>query len=98
MKLPYIIKKPIITEQSLKNAQNGEYTFDVDPSATKGQIKQAVETYFDVSVTRVRTAKLAGKTKRVGKLKKKIIKSDRKKAMVKVKSGQKISIFEVQGQ
>jgi len=89
--------KPIITEQSLKNAQNGEYTFDVDPSATKGQIKQAVETYFDVSVTRVRTAKLAGKTKRVGKLKKKIIKTDRKKAMVKVKSGQKISIFEVQG-
>jgi large subunit ribosomal protein L23 len=98
MKLPYIIKKPIITEQSLQSAKLGEYTFDVDPSATKGQIKKAIETYFDVSVVRVRTAKLAGKTKRVGKLKKKLIKSDRKKAMIKVKSGQKISLFEVQGQ
>ena len=97
MKLPYILKKPIITEQSLTDAAKGEYTFDVDLASTKGQIKEAVETYFGVNVVRVRTARLSGKTKRVGKLRREIKKNDRKKAIIKIKSGQKIDIFEVQG-
>ena len=97
MKLPYIIKKPIITEQSLLDAQKGEYTFEVDLLSTKGQVKEAVETYFEVNVIKVRTTRLAGKTKRVGKLRKQIKKNNRKKAIVRVKPGQKIDIFEVQG-
>ena len=97
MKLPYTIKKPIITEQSLSNAKNGEYTFEVDLKASKGQIKQAIETYFDVNVIKIRTSKLAGKTKRVGKLRKTIQKNDRKKATIRVKKGQKINLFDVQG-
>ena len=97
MKLPYILKKPIITERSLLAVSKGEYTFEVDLHATKGQIKEAVETYFSVNVVRVRTAKLAGKTKRAGKLRRQFKKSDRKKAIVKLKEGQKISAFDLQG-
>ncbi|MFC1653628.1 50S ribosomal protein L23 [Patescibacteria group bacterium] len=96
MKLPYIIKKPVITEQSLKATKDGEFTFEVDVLASKGQIKEAIETYFDVDVTRVRTSKLSGKTKRVGKLRREIKKTSKKKAIIKIKKGQTIKLFDVQ--
>lgn len=94
MKLPYIIKKPIITERSMDQASKDEYTFQVSREATKGQIKTAMEDYFGVTVIGVRTSIVKGKTKRVGRLRKPIIISDTKKAIIKVKAGQKLALFE----
>jgi len=94
VKLKDIIKKPIITEKSISQTAVGEYTFAVDRLATKGQIKQAVRQFFGVDVVRVRTITIKGKTKRVGKLRKIVRLSDWKKAIVKLKEGQKIKYFE----
>ncbi|MCH7951669.1 50S ribosomal protein L23 [Patescibacteria group bacterium] len=96
MKLAYIVKRPIITEKSMAQTAKNQYTFEVDASASKGQIRKAVENAFDVEVIAVRTAKISGKRRRVGKLRREITKPDSKKAIVEVKSGQKIDIFESQ--
>lgn len=94
MKLPYIIKRPIITEQSMSRAVAGQYTFEVDLAATKGQVKKALESYFGVNVLEVRTQRTKGKTRRAGKLRKPVQKTDYKKAIIKVKPGQKIALFD----
>lgn len=96
MKLPFILKKPIITERSLKATNSSRFTFEVVRSATKGQIKKAVEEYFKVNVINVNTAKLAGSRRRVGRLRREKTNPDRKKAIVQLKSGQKIDLFEAQ--
>lgn len=98
MNLKSIIRRPIITEKSINQAGLGEYTFAVDKQATKGQIKQAVEQFFGVDVKQIRTLKLKGKTKRVLKTRKKIKLSNWKKAVVRIKEGQKIDCFEVGGE
>lgn len=95
MKLAYIIKKPLITERTLQNAKKGEYTFAVDASATKGQIREAIESAFEVSVVRVRTTKIPSGTKRVGKRRLVTAIPAGKKATVSLQDGQKIDIFEV---
>lgn len=90
-----VIKRPIITEKSLDLARLGGYTFEVDKRATKKDIKSAVEKYFNVEVTRVRTLKIAGKRRFAGKRRRKRVNlSSWKKAIVWLKSGQKIDIFE----
>lgn len=96
MKLPYIIKAPIITERSMDLAGRNEYTFSVAREATKGQIKQAFEDYFGVEVIAVRTNITKGKTKRAGKARKTVIITDTKKAIIKVKAGQKLTLFDAQ--
>lgn len=95
MKLPYILKKPLITERSVKLAKSGEYTFEVDPQATKGQIKEAVKIAFGVDAVNVRTTKRPGNQKRVGKKRQVVITGAGKKAIIKVKPNQKIELFEV---
>ncbi|RLD17264.1 MAG: 50S ribosomal protein L23 [Caldiserica bacterium] len=88
-----IIKKPVITEKStyLREKYN-QYVFYVHPKANKIQIKEAVEKLFNVKVEKVNIVKLKGKLRRrgfnVGRT------PQRKKAIVKVKEGQKIKIFE----
>jgi large subunit ribosomal protein L23 len=61
-----IIKRPIITEQSMEGAQEKKYVFEVDPSANKIQIKKAVEEIFGVKVAFVNTLNMQGKRKRMG--------------------------------
>jgi large subunit ribosomal protein L23 len=61
-----IIIKPVITERSTGEAASGKYTFAVAPSATKTEIRQAVEKLFGVKVIQVNTANYDGKSKRVG--------------------------------
>lgn len=93
----FTLKRPVLTEKSLLHAQrDGAYTFYVDPSATKNQVKEAVETAYGVHVTTVRTTALAGKRKRTGK--RRVIKrtQDRKKAIVVLRKGEKIEAFELQ--
>ncbi len=61
-----IIKRPIITEQSMEQVADKKYTFEVLPSANKIQIKKAVEEIFKVKVEKVTTINYDGKTKRMG--------------------------------
>lgn len=61
-----IIIKPIITEKSNMDMQEGKYTFKVAKKATKVEIRKAVEKLFDVKVLKVNTINVKGKEKRVG--------------------------------
>lgn len=61
-----IIIAPIITEKSNDGLNEGKYTFEVNPKATKIDIKNAVEKLFEVKVLKVNTMKVNGKKKRVG--------------------------------
>ena len=67
MKTAYdIIKRPIITEQSMEAATFKKYTFEVAKDANKIEIAKAVEEIFGVKVAKVNTINYDGKTKRVG--------------------------------
>ena len=61
-----IIKRPIITEKSSMELEEGKYTFAVAKKANKVQIKNAVEALFGVKVLKVNTQNVMGKKKRVG--------------------------------
>lgn len=61
-----IIVRPIITEKSYSNMAQGKYTFEVAVTATKVDIKNAVEELFNVKVKKVNTLRYDGKDKRVG--------------------------------
>lgn len=93
MNIRNIIKKPLVTEKaSVAKEKEGKYTFVVDKDANKYQIKQAVEEMFNVKVVSVHTAIFNGKAKRMGMYEGS--KSDWKKAIVKLKDGQEITIEE----
>ncbi len=81
---------PIITEKSTILSENNQVVFEVLPSATKTEIKDAVENLFKVTVTSVNTMKQKGKTKRFRGIqgKRKTI----KKAVVTLKDGDTIDI------
>jgi large subunit ribosomal protein L23 len=91
---PYqIIKRPLITEKGMRcNEEQNTVVFQVDPRANKMQIRQAVETLFQVKVLRVNTMNMEGKKKRVrfreGK------RPDWKKAYVTLRQGDTITFFE----
>jgi large subunit ribosomal protein L23 len=88
-----VLIKPLVTEQSINMAQEQhKYSFYVDRDANKIEIKQAVEALFKVHVVAVNTAIVKGKKKKVGRFVGRT--SDRKKAIVTVREGDKIEIFE----
>ena len=62
-----IIVSPVLTEISYDGIQAKKYTFKVAKSATKTQIKTAVEDIFGVKVARVNTVNVDGKKKRMGR-------------------------------
>ncbi|MDJ0898200.1 MAG: 50S ribosomal protein L23 [Xenococcus sp. MO_188.B8] len=62
-----LILKPIVTEKATLQMEENKYVFDVLPKATKPEIKAAIESLFDVTVTRVNTLKLPRKQRRVGR-------------------------------
>lgn len=84
------ITTPVVTEKSMMGSQNGQVTFRVPLSATKPEIKKAVEGLFDVKVTAVNTVLTKGKSKRfkgiLGK------RSDVKKAIVTLAEGETIDV------
>ena len=88
-----IIKRPIITEQSMDQVADRKYTFEVAKNANKIEIKKAVEEIFKVEVEKVTTMNYDGKPKRQGVFVGK--RADWKKAVVKLKEGSKtIELFE----
>lgn len=86
--------KPIITEKgyNLANEQN-KYTFSVDSKASKIEIKRLVEKEYKVTVTKVNVVTQPGKMKFNWKIGKAFRASDRRKAVVTVKHGDKIDEF-----
>jgi large subunit ribosomal protein L23 len=90
--LENILKKPLITEKlSVATEKNNVYGFVVELKANKNQIKQAVETLYNVKVLSVNTNVTPGKVKRAGKSLKKT--SSYKKAFVQLAEGQTIQFF-----
>jgi large subunit ribosomal protein L23 len=59
-----VIVAPVVSEKSYGLIDHGQYTFLVDPNATKTEIKIAVEKIFSVKVASVNTVKRLGKTRR----------------------------------
>ena len=65
MKTAYdIIRRPVITEQSMADTENKKYVFEVAKDATKIDIAKAVEEVFGVKVVKVNTLRVTGKLKR----------------------------------
>ena len=87
-----IIRRPVVTEKSTLLQEQGRYTFEVATSATKLQIKQAVEEAFNVEVVRVNTMNVRGKRKRFGP--RLAARPGWKKAIVQLAPGDTITIFE----
>ena len=87
-----IIIKPVISEKSYNLIEERKYAFKIHPDAHRLQVRQAVEQLFDVHVERVNILKVQAKPKRRG-----LIKGTRpgwKKAIVQVREGETIPIFE----
>ena len=85
-----IIVAPVITEKSTFAAENNQVVFKVADTATKPQVKEAVEALFNVKVKAVNTLNRKGKTKRFRGIKGK--QSDVKKAVVTLEEGHSIDI------
>ena len=88
----YVLLKPIISEKSYDLINQSKYTFKVNRHATKPDIRRAVEDVFKVEVTDVNTSNYRGKLKRQGWTSGR--RPNWKKAVVTLKEGQKIEIFE----
>jgi len=88
-----IIEKPLVTEKGTGMLADGNWVvFRVNPSANKIQIREAVQKIFDVKVLHVNTQVVRGKRKRFGKTMGQS--KNWKKAMVQLKEGEEIEIFE----
>ena len=61
-----IIRRPVITEQSMADIADKKYVFMVDVDSNKSEIKAAVEEIFGVKVAKVNTVRMQGKMKRTG--------------------------------
>ena len=84
-----ILRRPLITEKATHlSERHNAYTFEVNPLATKTEIKEAVQSIFKVKVDSVRTANFVGKERRRGKFTG--FRPDWKKAYVRLKAGEKM--------
>lgn len=90
-----LILGPIITEKSMKNAALNKFTFRVHLDSNKNKIRKAIEDKFKVDVIGVSTIIVKGGRKRQGARRIEVSKRPWKKAIVKVKDGQKIDLFDV---
>jgi large subunit ribosomal protein L23 len=86
-----VIRAPRISEKSARMAENSKYVFDVDTTATKAEIKIAVEALFNVNVNAVNVINIAGKRKmfkgRAGR------RNGLRKAIVSLQPGQQIELM-----
>ena len=88
-----IVRRPIISEKSTALAEvAGRYVFEVEPSANKQEIRDAVQKLFKVRVRKVRTLMMHGKAKRLARGE--VKKPNWKKAIVTLDEGQKIEFFQ----
>ena len=85
---------PVISEKSMSDASKGRYTFKVAKDATKKEIKKEVEEKFKVNVLKTSTISIKGRSLKAGTKRLEVVLSPFKKAIVLLKTGQKISIFD----
>ena len=87
-----VIVAPLITEKSMAGTVVQQYSFEVNPRATKTQIKSAVSEIFGVTVVKINTINVGGKKKNFARRGKRSsgMQSDWKKAIVTLKEGDKI--------
>jgi len=92
MNLYQVLKRPILTEKSDIQRDDNHYVFEVDRQANKLQIKEAIETIFDVKVASVNTMIMKPKRRRMGR---KLIKTRPawKRAVVTLAPGERIQEF-----
>ena len=88
-----VIKRPVDTEKTRYQAEDGKYTFEVDRRANKHQVKEAVEQIFDVEVLYVNTINVPAKRGRYGR---RVVtrRPAWKKAIVTLAPGERIDVFE----
>ena len=89
-----VILEPVVSEKSYNLLDEGAYTFKVHPDANKIQIRQAVESIFDVRVLKVTTANRKGKRKRNRRALTFGRRPDTKRAIVTLVEGDRIDLFE----
>ena len=87
-----IIVRPLITEKNTSLMELNKYSFEVLRDSSKPEIKKAVETIFNVNVTKVHTINVRGKLKRRGR--ESGYTREWKKAIVTLVEGDRIEIFE----
>ena len=93
MHLYEVLRRPLLTEKNTALLAQNKYAFEVAGEANKHQIEQAVEKAFKVKVTAVNVMTVPGKTRRVGR--RQVLTQSWIKAIVTLKPGDKIELFEV---
>lgn len=86
-----LVVRPIVTEKATIQLEENKYVFDVVIKATKPQIKQAIESLFEVKVEKVNTLRLPRRQRRVGKFIG--YKTQYKRAIVTLAEGSSINLF-----
>ena len=88
-----VLKKPLLTEKATDMRDfNNQIAFEVDPRANKAMVTEAVQKIFNVKVVKVNILNTASKPKKLGRYSG--LRSGYKKAIVFLKEGEKIDIFE----
>jgi len=93
MKAHQVVLKPLLTEKGTRLKEEGnQYIFRVAKTANKVEIQRAIEQLFKVTVLNVRTARVPGKVKRLGRFEGR--RPDWKKAIATLKEGDSIELYE----
>ncbi len=92
MHLYEVLRRPLITEKNTVLQVQGKYAFEIAKESNKQQVKQAVEKAFKVKVVAVNVMTVPGKTRRIGR--RQVLTQSWKKAIVTLKPGDKIELFE----
>ena len=87
-----VLRRPVITEKSTMLGEAGQYAFEVARTANKIEVRRAVEQVFKVDVRAVNMIHVRGKMRRMGKTRG--LTASWKKAVVTLKTGQKIEFFQ----
>jgi large subunit ribosomal protein L23 len=90
-RLADVIRRPLITEKATRALEGNQYTFEVDPRASKPDIKAAIEHLFEVRVLGVSTMNPPRRTRRIGRFSG--TRAKVKKAVVRLAEGDSIQLF-----
>ncbi len=92
MHIHEVLRRPVVTEKGTVLKEQNKYVFEAERKASKAQIKAAVEKAFNVTVVSVNVINMPPKARGFGRLRG--YRSEWKKAVVTLKEGDKIEIFE----
>jgi large subunit ribosomal protein L23 len=95
MKSNLIVLKPIFTEKTLSQQEQGKHAFWVRKDATKGQIRDSFESVFGIKPMNINTIIVKGKVKTDWKKRLPIKKSDIKKAIITIDKNKKIELLKI---